>query len=259
MLPFPDVQSPAIARSRLDLPAPEFPTIRRFSPSCSSMERSLISVRLRSGVARSRSWIEIMGVSIGLRYAAPFASPLVTPGTSAGKRINWMVENFKALSLLTPRLLPLVVVCTLSDATSTTTSSVFVFVAFAGVMRDDLSSGSDRIIFRSGSASCIASKKTDNRSMPAENLESCSNWLTMMLRSFRMWLKAPTDWLMTPSSMAPAKYRGATTVTGRSWIRNRYPLVKNSRFLCVTINSRVFPTTLCSRSPTTFPSRSSPP
>ncbi len=58
------------------------------------------------------------------------------------------------------------------------------------------------------------------RSTPARKELRASNWFTMMLKSFKMWLNAPKLWDTTPSSMLPAKYRGATTAPGRIWMRN---------------------------------------
>ena len=35
-----------------------------------------------------------------------------------------------------------------------------------------------------------------------------------------MWLNAEEDWLMTPKSILPWKYKGATTAEGRICMRN---------------------------------------
>mmetsp|Transcript_3900 Transcript_3900/g.9419 ORF Transcript_3900/g.9419 Transcript_3900/m.9419 type:complete len:221 (+) Transcript_3900:685-1347(+) len=220
MLPLPAVQRPATARKRLDLPAPEFPTMSRFSPSRRSIDRSEIRVRLRSGVERSRCFTDNRGALEGRRYDSPAPPSVEASWDNACERTNSMVP--KSSALFSPLAMPF----SLLVGESTTPPFVTVAftaaavcetaVAFGNFISEDMSLGPSRLFLRTGSASCMACKKTDNRSMPAENRESCSNWFTMMLRSFRMWLKAPTDWLMTPSSMAPAKYRGATTVTGNS-------------------------------------------
>jgi hypothetical protein len=37
----------------------------------------------------------------------------------------------------------------------------------------------------------------------------------MREKSLRIWLKAETDWLITPNSIFPEKYIGATTAAGK--------------------------------------------
>jgi len=51
----------------------------------------------------------------------------------------------------------------------------------------------------------VRKKKKNSVSRALLEEEWPSNWLTMMERSPRTWLKAPVDWVITPSSTEPAK------------------------------------------------------
>jgi hypothetical protein len=41
----------------------------------------------------------------------------------------------------------------------------------------------------------------------------------MREKSRNTMLNAENDWLKTPKSILPAKYKGATTAAGKSWMR----------------------------------------
>ena len=44
-------------------------------------------------------------------------------------------------------------------------------------------------------------------------------WYTMIEKSLKTLLNTEKDLLITPNSIFPAKYRGATTAAGKSWMR----------------------------------------
>ena len=71
MVPSPEVQRPAMARRRDDFPAPELPTMRRFSPSRMDISRLRMRVRLKSGVVSVRLWMERAAVGVGENRSVP--------------------------------------------------------------------------------------------------------------------------------------------------------------------------------------------
>jgi len=71
MVPSPEVQRPAMARRRDDFPAPELPTIRRFSPSGMDISRLRMRVGLKSGVVRVRLWMESAACGVGENRSVP--------------------------------------------------------------------------------------------------------------------------------------------------------------------------------------------
>ena len=199
MDPSPDVHNPAMALKSELLPAPELPTMRRFSPSRMDMSRLEMRVRFPSGVVR-------------VRLCIASASRGAVENRSIPNGAIWFNAILGIFGLARER--DAAVVAMIGMVPSLSFSKVvallsLVAVIFCGSWSKPSSAD------RKSSASRMAVMKEDKRSIAAEKELNCSNWLTMTERSRRTWLNAPADWDTTPSWIAPLKYCGATTHTGK--------------------------------------------
>mmetsp|Transcript_23539 Transcript_23539/g.73857 ORF Transcript_23539/g.73857 Transcript_23539/m.73857 type:complete len:230 (-) Transcript_23539:1202-1891(-) len=200
MTPLPVVQSPAMARRRLDLPAPLSPTTSSDTgPTMPAMldrsrSRPWISLRLPSGVFSVRPSI-FSTVSSSTDSRMPRRSCCSacwsrgSRSSSAGLAWNATPEPSSCATLSRLLRAPRA-----QRSARGRSSGCFLRSATDGEGAPSTST-----------SLCRRSANSARRSTPAENCESASNWLMMMLKSLRMWLKAPKDWLTTPSSTDPAK------------------------------------------------------
>mmetsp|Transcript_8725 Transcript_8725/g.27451 ORF Transcript_8725/g.27451 Transcript_8725/m.27451 type:complete len:348 (-) Transcript_8725:1014-2057(-) len=222
MSPEPRSHSPATARSIDDLPVPELPIRRRWRPGCTSTDTFEKRRREPSGV-ESESWRTANtpppGTSppsalrtpprVGATTPSSSGSPCLLRGGGGGAPLR----PYKTLSQTEGASPPSAAVCAAASA--------------FGPLRPNRSACQREGVPPPASAEAAASAsrkvageeefeegpwyasmrstKVARRPRPAEKEERPSNWLTMMERSPRTWLKAPVDWVITPSSTEPAK------------------------------------------------------
>mmetsp|Transcript_13241 Transcript_13241/g.35338 ORF Transcript_13241/g.35338 Transcript_13241/m.35338 type:complete len:205 (+) Transcript_13241:1227-1841(+) len=170
---------PARTRRRLDLPHPDAPTMSRWSLTVREIVRSRESTRAPLGVATDTS---------SRRRSSE--GPSITSGAATSDRAV-ATAAAACCCVGTP--------CTLSSPVSPRLCISDISVSEISVAVTLIASSLAPVSHSRRSTSW------PRRSMPAEKALRLSISFTMMDRSESTWLNAPTDWEMTPSSMAPAK------------------------------------------------------
>mmetsp|Transcript_31122 Transcript_31122/g.101713 ORF Transcript_31122/g.101713 Transcript_31122/m.101713 type:complete len:342 (-) Transcript_31122:998-2023(-) len=226
MSPEPRSHSPATARSIDDLPVPELPITRRCRPGCTSTDTFEKRRREPSGVD-SESWRTANTPPPGTSPPSALrTSPRVGATTPSSRSSPFLLRGggggapsrpYRTLSQAEGASPPSAAVCAAAPASGPA----------GGPLRPNRSACQREGVPPPASAEAAASAswkvageeeeeegpmyasmrstKVARRPRPAEKEERPSNWLTMMERSPRTWLKAPVDWVITPSSTEPAK------------------------------------------------------